>query len=85
MGDKQFDSDSKDSFQPFSVGPRNCIGKKFAYDSMKLILARMLWRFDMALDKEVIKGGRIDSWITGHDSFVSWHLPPLHVHLTPRG
>jgi cytochrome P450 len=80
MGDKQFENDCKDAFQPFSVGPRNCIGKKFAYDSMKLILARMIWRFDMALDEEAIKKG---SWITGHDSFVSWHLPPLNVQLTP--
>jgi hypothetical protein len=29
LGDKRFVNDNKQSFQPFSYGPRNCIGKKY--------------------------------------------------------
>ncbi|CAI7577950.1 unnamed protein product [Penicillium pancosmium] len=48
--DPQFATDVKEAFQPFSVGPQSCVGKKFAYDSMNIILARTLWRFDMKLE-----------------------------------
>ena len=28
LGDPEFDSDRKDALQPFSYGPRACIGRK---------------------------------------------------------
>lgn len=28
LGDPRFDSDRRDIVKPFSIGPRNCIGKK---------------------------------------------------------
>ena len=34
-------------FYPFSLGPRNCIGLKLAYLEMGLVLARLLWSFDI--------------------------------------
>jgi hypothetical protein len=85
MGDERFAGDSRDSFQPFSVGPRDCVGKRFAYDSMKLILARLLWRYDLAIDEgSVVHGGNGESWINAHRAYVSWHVPPLHVKVIPR-
>ena len=31
----------------FCDGPRNCIGRNLAYVEMKIILARLLWHFDL--------------------------------------
>lgn len=44
-----FFNDNRDARQPFSVGPRNCIGKNLAFSEMRQILARVLWNFDLSL------------------------------------
>ena len=36
-------------FNPFSIGPRGCIGKPMAYMELMLTLARLLWGYDMKL------------------------------------
>lgn len=41
-------SDRKDGFNPFSLGPRNCPGRTLAFLEMRLILAKVLWSFDLA-------------------------------------
>jgi len=76
--DARFDNDTKKVFQPFSVGPRNCIAKKFAYDSMKFILAKIIWKFDLELAAES------GNWIEKQPAFVSWHQPPLMIVLKAR-
>ncbi|KAF1958541.1 cytochrome P450 [Byssothecium circinans] len=45
-----YDSDKKDVMQPFSFGPRNCIGKNLAYHEARVILASVLWHFDLELN-----------------------------------
>jgi cytochrome P450 len=35
------------AFAPFSIGPRNCIGKNMAYMEMIIAVARVLWGFEM--------------------------------------
>jgi cytochrome P450 len=42
-----FFNDNRAVVQLFSVGPRNCIGHNLAYNEMRLILARVLWNFDL--------------------------------------
>ncbi|KAF2732593.1 cytochrome P450 monooxygenase [Polyplosphaeria fusca] len=45
--DGEYDTDVKKGTQPFSLGPRNCIGRNLAYMEMRIVLARMLWNFDI--------------------------------------
>jgi cytochrome P450 len=49
--------DERKAFQAFSVGPTNCIGKNLAYMEMRLILARVLWEFDMEMVQGEERGG----------------------------
>lgn len=53
-----FGKDRKDAFTPFSLGPHNCPGQNLAYLEMRLILARMLWNFDM----EIPRGTELPEW-----------------------
>ncbi|KAL5356419.1 cytochrome P450 [Aspergillus floccosus] len=65
-----FSADKRDVVQPFSVGPRNCIGRNLAYAEMRLILARVLWNFDLELCEESL------SW-KYQKSYVLWDKPAL--------
>ena len=40
---------AESAFCAFSVGPRSCVGKTFAYQELMSVLARLLWQFDMRL------------------------------------
>ncbi|KEY73212.1 hypothetical protein S7711_04176 [Stachybotrys chartarum IBT 7711] len=41
--------DVREASQPFSSGPRVCIGRTFAYAQMSLELAKIVWKYDMEL------------------------------------
>ena len=45
--------DRKDAFNPFSLGPHNCPGKNVGYLELRLILARIVWNFDMSIPTEM--------------------------------
>ncbi|KAJ5964510.1 uncharacterized protein N7479_004386 [Penicillium vulpinum] len=77
MNDPRFANDSKTAMQPFSFGPRNCIGRNLAYVEMRIILARMVLNFDMELDQPE------KDWMD-QDCFVLWYKPKLMVQLKPR-
>ncbi|KAI4753317.1 cytochrome P450 [Aureobasidium sp. EXF-3400] len=47
--DARFEHDNHAAFQPFSVGPRNCIGRNLAYHECRLLLTEVFWNFDLEL------------------------------------
>ncbi|KAH9897354.1 cytochrome P450 ClCP1 [Xylariomycetidae sp. FL2044] len=77
MGDAAFKGDRLDAMQPFSYGPRNCIGKNLAYAEMRLILAKIVFNFDMNIDDSS------RTWLEDNKAHVLWDKPSLNVHLTP--
>lgn len=72
-------ADTKAAFQPFSVGPRSCLGKNLARNEMRWILARLLWRFDLELMPES------KNWMEKQRIFGFWEKPPLMCKLSLRG
>ena len=83
-------SDRREALQPFSYGPRNCIGRKqvpavgtsdeadgfsLAYIEMRLILAKLLWTFDLEL-----QSGSEDPVV--QKIYGIWQKRPIMVKLT---
>ncbi|KAH8424434.1 cytochrome P450 [Aspergillus melleus] len=77
LDDPRFTNDSKTVLQPFSFGPRNCIGRNLAYVEMRSILARMVFNFDMQLHDPSV------AW-EDQANFVLWNKPALPVILKSR-
>ncbi|KAH7080753.1 cytochrome P450 monooxygenase-like protein [Paraphoma chrysanthemicola] len=77
LGDAEYAQDKRDIVQAFSYGPRNCLGKNLAFVEMRLILAKILFTFDLELvDKKT-------DWMRGQKLFTLWNKPPLMVNLKP--
>jgi cytochrome P450 len=73
--DGVYANDNKDIFQPFSYGPRNCIGRNLAILEIRYILARLVWKFDL----EVLPSQ--EHWPTKQKTYLSWVKPPLMLRL----
>ncbi|KAL6704174.1 hypothetical protein ACN47E_008734 [Coniothyrium glycines] len=73
-----FPNDRREVLQPFSVGPRNCIGRSLAYAEGKLILGRAIWKFDMRLSDNA------HDWMRDQKGYVTWLRPPMEVHMKLR-
>ncbi|KAI4724296.1 benzoate 4-monooxygenase cytochrome P450 [Aureobasidium sp. EXF-10728] len=75
LGDPEYASDNLAALQPFSLGPRNCLGKNLAYHEMRLLLTMVLFNFNMSLEEES------RGWAK-QKVFVLWDKRPLMVKLT---
>ncbi|EED15853.1 benzoate 4-monooxygenase cytochrome P450, putative [Talaromyces stipitatus ATCC 10500] len=74
-----FSHDQRNCLQPFSLGPRNCLGKNLAWAEIRLITTHLLYLFDREPERSV--GNR---WTERQNVFGFWDKPPLLVHLTPK-
>ncbi|KAL4865135.1 putative sterigmatocystin biosynthesis P450 monooxygenase stcF [Aspergillus spectabilis] len=81
QGNGEFANDRRETSQPFSIGPRNCIGRQLAYAEMRLILAHLLWHFDLQLDHTRMQ--EMD-WLAEQGIWILWDKKPLWVVLEPR-
>ncbi|KAL7267866.1 hypothetical protein RUND412_009532 [Rhizina undulata] len=53
------------AFAPFSIGSRGCIGKRLAYIEVEIVLARLVWGFEM----KYISGG-VDGRVSEGDEYM---------------
>ncbi|KAH7141623.1 cytochrome P450 [Dactylonectria macrodidyma] len=66
-------TDNLSASQPFSLGPRACVGKNFAYMEINLILAKLHYEFDLELLDEEL------DWLEQSRMHVMWWKPALNV------
>ena len=78
-GKGEFADDKRGVLQPFSMGTRNCIGRNLAYAEMRLILAKVLFHFDLELDSAAT-----GDWFD-QKSWGLWIKNPLYVRLVATG
>ncbi|KAL8665787.1 MAG: hypothetical protein Q9202_001909 [Teloschistes flavicans] len=63
-------------FQPFSVGPRSCPGQLLAWVEMRVILAQLLWNFNI----DLAPGAALPKW-TSQRIYWAWNREPMNVRL----
>ncbi|CAG8950112.1 hypothetical protein HYFRA_00008347 [Hymenoscyphus fraxineus] len=72
-----FFADKRNAVQPFGVGPRSCIGKLLAWGEMRLILAKLVWAFDLEAEGEILK------W-EGQRTFILVEKKPVNIRIRVR-
>jgi cytochrome P450 len=72
LDDPEYKDDQLDAVEPFSTGPRNCLGKNLAWLEMRLILAATVLGFDLELGEES------KNW-ANQKIYTLWEKVPLKV------
>ncbi|KAI5921296.1 cytochrome P450 [Camillea tinctor] len=76
MGDPAYKDDQRDARQPFSFGPRACLGMGMAWHEMRLLLTKVLFNFDLELCDES------RNW-TDQKVYILWEKHPLMCRAVP--
>ncbi|KAF4772824.1 VerB [Colletotrichum scovillei] len=72
-----FRMDNSSVYQPWSMGTRNCLGSNLARAEIRLIMAKVLWHFDLGLETDLMYGDWFDQNIWG-----VWFKKPIWVSLS---
>ncbi|KAI1124054.1 cytochrome P450 [Nemania abortiva] len=72
LGDPAYKDDNRSAHQPFSVGTRNCLGMNLAWHEMRLMLAKLVYEFDIGSDAGL-------DW-RDQNVYVIWDRKPLVCH-----
>lgn len=89
---EEFANDRRDVARPFSAGGRDCLGQNLSWVEMRVILARMIWNFDMEVCREDAnirndsnEGGfkSFQEW-TDQKAYMLWQKEEYHVWLRAR-
>lgn len=67
----------KEAHQPFSLGPRRCLGYKLAYLELRLVLARLVCNFDICRPHGSMSGLE---W-TSQKTYAVWVREPFIARL----
>ncbi|KAF7377786.1 hypothetical protein MSAN_00202000 [Mycena sanguinolenta] len=80
LPDSKFEKHDTSAFIPFSLGPANCVGQKFAKREMLMVLSALFKSFDMRF----ADGFDSEAWPMGMQDFFVASRGPLLVNLIPR-
>lgn len=69
-------SEAEKAFHPFAIGPHNCLGQPLARMELRLILALLLWNFDV----KIAQDERLRKW-DEQKIYWTWDKQPLRVEL----
>lgn len=69
LGDPEYKDDNRSAHQPFSVGTRNCLGMNLAWHEMRLMLAKLVYEFDIGSDAG-------SDWVD-QNVYIVWDRKPL--------
>ncbi|KAI1420079.1 cytochrome P450 [Xylaria sp. FL1777] len=69
LGDPTYKDDNREAHQPFSTGTRNCLGINLAWHEMRLMLAKLVYEFDIESDAG-------SNWLD-QNVYVIWERKPL--------
>ncbi|KAF2841015.1 cytochrome P450 monooxygenase [Patellaria atrata CBS 101060] len=80
----EYSTDIKKGMQPFSLGPRGCIGRHLSYMEMRLILGRLLWNYDI-VSTDGAEEWNPDGEMKNMRAFMNtaWEKPNLNVKVKP--
>ncbi|KAI1169144.1 putative cytochrome P450 [Nemania serpens] len=71
--------DVTEASQPFSLGPRGCLGRSLGWLELRTILCKVLWTYDLEMVDESLQ------WHRDSQMHTLWRKPELRVKVKNRG